>query len=794
MTINATPAMDDKVSRNKRAGTLSLRNRLLITFILLAALPVLITGIISGLINAQGLRSAALKQLTSIAQLKTNEIDTWVSSLQINLDSISQSKDLLDNTSKVLQDPAGTDPLKTELRNTLTNSNKTTGYFQEIFIMGENGAVVLSTNGSQEGKIFLTQGFYREGLKAPYVTPPVYDVALSDYSIIFSRPFKDRNGAVIGVIAGRANLDVLDKVMLERAGLGDAGETYLVGSNYALLSKVRLDTAEVGKTYIRTTGTTDAIKSQAPGSELYNNYNDVPVLGSYIWIPALQVGLIAEHDQSEALQSANQAFVITLGLIALSLVLAIVLAFAVTRNIVTPISQLVAIAGNITSGNLDVVAQVQREDEIGVLAAAFNTMTSRLRELIGSLEQRVTDRTKALATSTEVSRRLSTLSNRKDLVTEVVKQVNTAFGYYHTQIYFFDVAGENLVLAGGTGQVGEVMLAKFHKVAKGRGLVGRAAQRNQVVLVSHTLQNPDWLPNPLLPETKSEVAIPISLGDQVLGVLDVQQNSIGGLQQQDVDALQSIANQVAVALQNIQSTEVVAKRATELQTVAGISTAAATLSDVQKMLETVVHLTQRGFGLYHAHIFTYDPSMGVLAISACGWKAGDEHEGTHGTTTIPLAQEQSLVARAARSRQAVISNDVHNEPGWLPNPLLPDTASELAVPLIVGDQLIGVLDVQSERLNAFSDEDASIQTTLASQVAVALQNARSLLRTRQQVERETLLNAITQKIQSATTVEAAMQTTVRELGRALGSRSTTLALDPDAQAAESKPADKEQAG
>jgi GAF domain-containing protein/HAMP domain-containing protein len=475
----------------------------------------------------------------------------------------------------------------------------------------------------------------------------------------------------------------------------------------------------------------------------------------------------------------------------LTLIIAVGTAFLVTRSIVNPISQLVKIAENISSGNLEVNADVQRTDEIGILAIAFNTMTNRLRELIGSLEQRVADRTKALATSSEVSRRLSTILDQKELVTQVVNQVQSAFGYYHTQIYFYDEANENLVMAGGTGEAGEMMLAQFHKVASGRGLVGRAAEKNQAVLVSNTLENKEWLPNVLLPDTKSEVAIPISIGNKVLGVLDVQHNIADGLQQEDIDSLQSIANQVAVALQNIQSTEIVAKRAAELQTVASISTAAATISDVQKMLESVVHLTQRGFGLYHAHVFTYNENTAELEIAACGYKEGDEHEGTHGTTTISLDQEQSLVARAGRTRQAVIVNDVRSDSGWLPNPILTETASELAVPMVVGDRLLGVLDVQSDRVNAFSDEDASIQTTLASQVATALQNARSFSQAQQHAERETTVNLITQKIQNTTSIEAALQIAARELGHALGMKSTLVSLDPSTLMGESKAANNE---
>jgi GAF domain-containing protein len=433
-------------------------------------------------------------------------------------------------------------------------------------------------------------------------------------------------------------------------------------------------------------------------------------------------------------------------------------------------------------------------------AGTWQIRTARIRyeqekaqqkEQVKTLEQRVTDRTKALETSSEVSRRLSTILNQKELVAEVVNQVNNAFGYYHTQIYFFDQANQNLVMAGGTGQAGELMLAQFHKVAKGRGLVGRAAESNEPILVSDTTQNPEWLPNPLLPETKSEVAIPISIGDQVLGVLDVQQNTIDGLKREDVDSLQSIANQIAVALQNIKSTETVAKRAAELQTVANISTAAATIANVEEMLQQVVHLTQRGFGLYHAHVFVYNDDTAKLEIAACGYKEGDEHEGTHGATAIPLEQEHSLVARAGRTRQAVIVNDVRSDPGWLPNPILTETAAELAVPLIVGDQLLGVLDVQSERINAFTEEDANIQSTLASQIATALQNVRSFTEAQRQAERETTVNLITQKIQNTTSVEAALQIAARELGHALGMKSTLVSLDPSALAGESKAAGNE---
>ena len=226
--------------------------------------------------------------------------------------------------------------------------------------------------------------------------------------------------------------------------------------------------------------------------------------------------------------------------------------------------------------------------------------------------------------------------------------------------------------------------------------------------------------------------------------------------------------------------ERVAARTKDLATVANISTLTATIRNPEDMLTNMVQLTQRGFGLYHAHVFTFDPKNDELVIVACGYREGDEHEGTHGTTTIPLGQEQSLVAIAARTRQPVIVNDVLNEPGWLPNAELPETRAEMAVPMIVGDELLGVLDVQSEHLDAFTEEDANIQMTLASQIATALQNALTYDRTQKRAELESLVNVIGQRIQRSSSIEETLQIAIRELGTAIGAKRVNASIKPTA--------------
>lgn len=173
-----------------------------------------------------------------------------------------------------------------------------------------------------------------------------------------------------------------------------------------------------------------------------------------------------------------------------------------------------------------------------------------LQILNTSLEARISERTRVIQTTAEVSRRLSTILDTNELVLQVVEQVNTAFNYYHTHIYLLDEEGKTLKMVGGTGEVGQTLLERGHTVSIERGLVGQAARTHRTVLVPDTGADANWLPNPLLPDTKSEIAVPIIYGDIVLGVLDVQQNVVNGLTVEDQNLLESIASQAAIALQN----------------------------------------------------------------------------------------------------------------------------------------------------------------------------------------------------------------------------------------------------
>lgn len=347
------------------------------------------------------------------------------------------------------------------------------------------------------------------------------------------------------------------------------------------------------------------------------------------------------------------------------------------------------------------------------------------------IEEQTALRAKELLAVAEIAQTISQLVDSIDeMLQAVVDQTKQQFSLYHAHVYIFDKERDLLVLAAGAGEAGRQMKAQGRSIRASHpsSIVARAYQLHEGVIVNDVTQSPDFLPHPLLPETRSEMAIPMIVSGQVVGVLDVQSDQFDRFTDEDINVKTTLAGQIAVAVNNARAFETirksemeVARRALELETVAQVSADISSNLRLTDLMQNVVELTKERFGLYHAQIYLVDEGINNLTLAAGAGLAGRTmYERGH---RISYNHPHSLVARAARTRTSVISNDVTQEPDFLPNPMLSATRSEMAVPMLIGDALVGVLDVQADTHNRFDQHDVLVKSMLAAQVAVAIQNA-----------------------------------------------------------------------
>lgn len=260
-------------------------------------------------------------------------------------------------------------------------------------------------------------------------------------------------------------------------------------------------------------------------------------------------GRVEAADEA-IIADAQTRLVVLLAAFALLLLLSIVLARFIQRSITQPIETLQEAAEQFRQGKWDTAVPVAGNDELTLLSSTFNQMATDLAESQIFLEQRVAQRTRSLETSAEVSHNLSSILDQDAFSIAVVEQLQTTFGYYYVQLYLANEANDAFFLKSATGVVGQKMLIRGHQLKKGKGIVGQAAASQDVVVAPDVFQNPNWLSNPLLPDTKSEAAFPIISQGTVLGVLDIQHNIIHGISDEEIVLLKSISDQIAIALEN----------------------------------------------------------------------------------------------------------------------------------------------------------------------------------------------------------------------------------------------------
>lgn len=399
--------------------------------------------------NAQ---QQVLNQLKSVAVLKHNQINRWLYEGQYALTLLLSSS--VENQLRTFVAASTADTAEQARINALLGEATTlqparTGagsLFNGLFLYAPNGRIVAASNERQIGQVVTRQPYFAKSLIADQIQAPYYALGTSELTVVVTRRLLDSNGQTIGILGGSLDLTVLGAIMQERSGLGDSGETYLVSleSRY-LLTPSRFPGYQSTKAY-DSEGIDRALRGEN-GSDTYLNYRTPPtqVFGVYHWVPQLQAALLTEIETTEALAAADQVWWRSIILTLITTVVAILVAIYSAARVSRPIVALTQVAAQITKGAVDVRADTRQQNEIGMLAAGFNTMTDTLQQTLAGLEQRVADRTSALQQAlTEREQTLLELKealHTRDLLSRTVRGLSSPVLPVHDGVLVMPLIG-----------------------------------------------------------------------------------------------------------------------------------------------------------------------------------------------------------------------------------------------------------------------------------------------------------------------------------------------------------------
>lgn len=322
-----------------------------------------------------------------------------------------------------------------------------------------------------------------------------------------------------------------------------------------------------------------------------------------------------------------------------------------------------------------------------------------------------------------VSAQIANEPNLDELAHRVTRLIQSTFKYYYVGIFTLEPGQQVLTFRSGSGgatrRKGKRRELSF-QVALGQGLVGIAALTGEEKIVNDVRQEPAYRPIDSLPETRSEAVLPLKIEERVLGVLDVQSDTLNAFHPYDLLVLRALADSVAVAIEGANLYGSLQRQANQLRVVGEVSKQITSILNLRELMQQVAELIHKRFGFAHVHLFTVHPNRRQIHYEAGSGARSDALEGY----IIDLDDPQGIIPWVARSGKTLLANNVDEEPLYQPSPLHPaNTRSELTVPLVFSGQVLGILDVQSDQLNAFTEQDKFIIETLGDSVAAAIRNA-----------------------------------------------------------------------
>ncbi len=587
---------------------------------------------------------------------------------------------------------------------------------------------------------------------------PYLDAALHGLIVTTSIPVFDSRGNFRGVTAMDIQLNritqivsnikvgktgyaiLIDKdkrlIAMPDAGYTDLGITSQTFPLGEVLDSSRLPGVEAGLFDVfgnSASGNSGSTTITFNGIERFISFDPIPEIGYGIIVIVPSNDFMADTIAARQQISTETAstFSRSIFLVIVILIAALIITFVIGSSLTSPLFGLTKTAEEITRGNLTAEAKVSGRDEIGTLATAINKMTSSLRNSIQSLERQVEERTSDLVrkslhmqAASRIAHDAAELQDINTLNKQTVDLISNRFGFYHTGIFLLDEPGEHAVLMAASSEGGQKMLARGHKLDVGiQGIVGVAAYQNRARIVNNVDLDKDFYKNPDLPLTRSEAAIPLAARGKVLGVLDIQSTEESAFQKDDVEVLQTMADQIGLAIQNARLISESQDSLKKLET--------SSAENIRRIWRERLRINRRSYRY---------SSMGLST---------EVHVGN-----VATVDDQN--------------------------------SNRLNIPITLRGQVLGTIALRRSSENAWSDADRSLASEIAGQVGLALENARLLDDAQRRAAQEQSLSVLAAKLSSSLDPNILLQTAIRELHQLPNVSEVSVYLEPSEKSSHNK--------
>jgi len=593
----------------------------------------------------------------------------------------------------------------------------------------------------------------------PLISKPYYDYGGGEvWMVTWSVPFFNDNGAFEGIatadIAFLQTQEIINSIEVGQNGyaflIDPAGVILGIGKNggeYKVMSDSMVLAAFTKKT-VRWIELVAEMRAGKSGFIEATDPRGEPMLVAYAPV-GLETGwsLALAYPRAELTSTTSQLRNTLIGYTIGVVLVFSALLFVFTRSITEPLRKLREFAGRVSGETLSGDVQefpenveIQSQDELEDLGNAFNQMSADLRRSFGTLEENVASRTKDLArlanelrTIAEVNRELAVIRDQSTLLNVSANLIRERLGYYHVGIFLVDEKGEYAILRGASSVAAEQLLAKNYKLKIGEtGLVGSVANTGQAYIAQDVDIDSVHFNNPLLPETRSEIVLPLRSYNVTIGALDIQAKTPRAFDERDIQTLQVLADQLAAAIENAQLVQRLEETLTELSKINQAKT--------RQVWQSVIG--RKGVPAYE-----YD-----------------------GLQIRPMPQNLSpeLAAQLEGGHPVVV------------NPGDGNAKNTLLVPLTILGQVIGVIGLEQEDpAKTWSEEQIAIAQAAANRAALTLENARLFEESNRRASKESAIFEATSRIGSAVSMENILQTTAEELEKVLSGSEITIQFTDD---------------